>query len=110
MPTYALGPDDGTLAVRTERTGAAAKAGHDLLMHVTAWNATLDLDEPSLALDADATSLRVREGTGGMQKLGDDDRANIEKTINDEVLPPRDSASARRASSAPATGCTCAAT
>ena len=90
MTTYALGPDDGTLAVRTERTGAAAKAGHDLLLHVTRWNATLDLgDLPRVALDADATSLRVREGTGGMQKLGDEDRANIEKTIDDEVLSRR---------------------
>ena len=34
----------------------------------------------------DATSLRVREGTGGMQALGDDDKANIEQTIDDEVL------------------------
>ena len=40
----------------------------------------------SLELDADSTSLRVREGTGGMQALGDDDKANIEQTINDEVL------------------------
>ena len=39
--TYRLGPDDGTLSVRTGRTGAAAKAGHDLLIHVTAWEATL---------------------------------------------------------------------
>ena len=37
-------------------------------------------------LDADATSLRVREGTGGMQALGDDDKANIQQTIDDEVL------------------------
>ncbi len=87
MTTYALGPDDGTLAVRTARTGAAAKAGHDLLLHVTKWNATLELgDEPSVVLDADATSLRVREGTGGMQGLGDDDKASIETTIDDDVL------------------------
>ena len=88
MPTYTLGPDDGTLSVRTERTGAVAKAGHDLLIHVTAWSATLELgDAPTLALDADATSLRVREGTGGMKSLDDDDLANIETTIDDEVLP-----------------------
>ena len=37
-------------------------------------------------LDADASSLRVREGTGGMQALGDDDKANIQQTIDDEVL------------------------
>ena len=37
-------------------------------------------------LDVDPTSLRVREGTGGMQPLGADDKANIETTIDDEVL------------------------
>jgi polyisoprenoid-binding protein YceI len=90
VSTYTLGPDDGTLSVRTGRTGTVAKAGHDLLIHVTAWTATLDLDAPSLALDADATSLRVREGTGGMKGLDDDDLANIETTIDDEILLRRD--------------------
>jgi polyisoprenoid-binding protein YceI len=88
--TYELGPADGTLSVKTTRTGAAAKAGHDLLIHVTAWNASLvaaaDSAESSLALQADATALHVREGTGGMQKLGDDDRASIRATIDDDVL------------------------
>jgi hypothetical protein len=90
VPIYTLGPDDGTLSVRTGRGGAVAKAGHDLLIHVTAWSATLDLDAPSLALEADSTSLRVREGSGGMQALDDGDLANIETTINDEVLLRRD--------------------
>ena len=88
--TYRLGPRDGTLSVRTGRGGAAAKAGHDLLMRVTDWQATLEVGEDAAAivvsLDVDPTSLRVREGTGGMQPLGDDDKANIEQTINDEVL------------------------
>jgi polyisoprenoid-binding protein YceI len=85
--TYRLGPDDGTLSVRTGRKGAAAKAGHDLLIHVTAWEATLSVQgESSLALSADATSLRVQEGTGGLQALGDDDKANIHSTIDDDVL------------------------
>ena len=51
MPTYTLGPEDGILAVRTSRTGAVAKAGHDLLIHVTEWSATLDTDAPSVTLD-----------------------------------------------------------
>lgn len=88
--TYRLGPDDGTLSVRTERTGAAAKAGHNLVIEVTAWEATLEVgDDPagtSIELSADAASLRVREGTGGMQALGDDDKENIQQTIDDEVL------------------------
>ena len=87
--TYRLGPDDGTLSVRTGRTGAAAKAGHDLVIHVTAWEGTVRVgDTPadtSVELDADATSLRVREGTGGMQSLDDDDTANIQTTIDDEM-------------------------
>ena len=87
MANYTLGPEDGILSVRTSRTGAVAKAGHDLLIHVTEWTATLDTgDDPSLSLDADATSLRVREGTGGIKPLGEDDHANIETTIDDEVL------------------------
>ena len=91
--SYRLGPDDGTLCVRTRRTGAAAKAGHDLVIHVTAWKATLELGEDpadtSIELEADATSLRVREGKGGMQPLGDDDKANIQTTIDDDVLKRR---------------------
>jgi len=73
--------------VRTGRTGAAAKAGHDLLIHVLGWEATFEVGEAtSIALDVDPTSLRVREGTGGMQPLGYEDKANIEQTIDDEVL------------------------
>jgi polyisoprenoid-binding protein YceI len=88
--TYALGPDDATLTVRTGKTGAAAKAGHNLLIEVTSWNATLDLgDEPAeaaMALTADARSLRVREGSGGMQSLGEEEKASIERSIDDDVL------------------------
>jgi len=88
--THVLGPENGTLSVRTGRTGAAAKAGHNLLIAVTDWHATLEVGEDpaqtSIVLGADATSLRVREGTGGMQALGDDDKASIEETIDEEVL------------------------
>jgi hypothetical protein len=91
VPNYTLGPEDGILSVRTSRTGAVAKAGHDLLIHVTEWTARLDTgEEPSLALDADATSLRVREGSGGIKPLDEDDLENIETTIDDEVLLQRD--------------------
>jgi polyisoprenoid-binding protein YceI len=76
--------------VRTARKGAAAKAGHDLTIEVTSWSATLalaaDPAQSSLELDADAGSLRVREGTGGVMELGDNDRREIEQNIDDEVL------------------------
>ena len=88
--SHRLGPGNATLSVRTERGGAAAKAGHDLLIHVTAWEAELAVGEDqavtSVQLSADPGSLRVIEGTGGMQALGDDDVANIHQTIDDEVL------------------------
>src|SRR3954447_21648542 len=87
MLTYRLGPDDGTLSVRTKRTGAAAKAGHNLLLHVTAWEATIALgDDTSVEVEADGGSLRVIEGEGGMQALQQEDIENIEQTIDDEVL------------------------
>lgn len=78
------------LTVNTKRTGAAAKAGHDLTIQVDSWNATLTIgDDPSqssLELNADADSLRVLEGQGGIQSLGDDDKGNIRQTIITEVL------------------------
>src|SRR5215208_7932603 len=83
----AFGPENARLTVRTGRSGAAAKAGHDLLIEVTAWSGTLDPDgDPAITLSADSRSLRVIEGTGGMQALDEGDRAGIEQTIDDEVL------------------------
>jgi polyisoprenoid-binding protein YceI len=87
MVSYSLGPDDGTLSVHTKRTGAAAMAGHNLLIHVTSWTGTIELgDETTVALEADGGSLRVEEGSGGMQALQDEDKENIRQTIDDEVL------------------------
>ena len=92
--THRLGPDNATLSVHTGRTGAAAKAGHDLVMHVTAWEATLELADDvaatTMELTADSTSLRVQKGTGGIQALGDDEKASIHQTIDDEVLRRED--------------------
>jgi hypothetical protein len=83
----AFGPENARLTVRTGRSGAAAKAGHDLLIEVTAWSGRLDPDgDPVITLSADPRSLRVIEGTGGMQALDEGDRAGIEQTILDEVL------------------------
>ena len=87
MLTYSLGPDDGTLSVRTQRTGAAAMAGHNLLIHVTSWKGTIGLGErTTIAVEADGASLRVQEGSGGVQALQDEDKENIRQTIDDEVL------------------------
>ncbi len=88
--SHTFGPDNASLSIRTKRTGAAAKAGHNLHFHVTDWDATLTVgDDPSAAsieLRADGASLKVIDGEGGMQALDDDNKADIEKTIDDEVL------------------------
>ena len=88
--TYELRPSDGTLSVRTGKKGAAAKAGHNLLIAVERWGATVDLAaDPAqsvLELTVDSTSMTVLEGTGGMHSLGDDDKHGIAQTINQEVL------------------------
>jgi polyisoprenoid-binding protein YceI len=92
--THRFGPDNASLSVKTGRTGAAAKAGHDLVLGVKTWQGTLEVGEDpartTMELKADATSLRVQRGTGGMKALDDDDKANIHQTIDDEVLRRRD--------------------
>jgi polyisoprenoid-binding protein YceI len=81
------GPDNASLRIRTGRTGGAAKAGHDLLIEVESWQATLDREaQPALTLTADSRSLRVLEGTGGLKSLSESDKADIKKTIDKEVL------------------------
>lgn len=92
--THRLGPANALLWVRTGRGGAAAKAGHDLVISVTTWEATLVLGEAAAAtsveLTADGTSLRVTRGSGGLQPLGGEDKDNIHQTIDDEVLERQD--------------------
>jgi polyisoprenoid-binding protein YceI len=87
---YRFGPDNGTLAVRTGRAGAVARAGHDLRLLVTGWEGTLEVGADStparVEVRVDGGSLKVQEGTGGVQALDDDDKASIEQTIDDEVL------------------------
>ncbi|HET8980465.1 MAG TPA: YceI family protein [Solirubrobacteraceae bacterium] len=88
--TYELGPQDGRLTLRTSRSGAAQKAGHDLLIEVQTWGATAQIaEDPArsvLELTADSRSLNVLEGTGGIKALTEDDKASIAKTIDKEVL------------------------
>jgi YceI-like domain len=85
--THTLGPEVASLTVRTGKSGAIALAGHNLLIEVGSWNATLVIGQPSsLSLDADPRSLRVLEGTGGVQPLGDEDKQGIAQTIDEEVL------------------------
>jgi polyisoprenoid-binding protein YceI len=90
ITAYKLGPDTATLSVRTKKAGAAAMAGHNLLIEVGDWSATLELgDDPQdskIELRADSSSLKVLEGSGGAMALEDEHKAAIKQTIDDEIL------------------------
>lgn len=43
LGTYRLGPDSASLQVRTYREGIGAKVGHDLVLDITRWDATVDI-------------------------------------------------------------------
>ena len=87
---FQLGPENASLQVNTYREGMGAKVGHDLVIDVTTWEATVDLaGDPagsSIRLTADPRSLEVREGLGGIKPLTDKDRGEIRKTIDAKVL------------------------
>ena len=87
---HEIGPEAASLLVKTYREGLAAKVGHDLVIEVADWSATVEVaDDPagsSFALDADSRSMQIREGTGGAKPLCDKDRADIRKTIDDKIL------------------------
>lgn len=87
--THNIGPENGTLLVKTYRAGMAQKAGHDLVIDVTSWNATVTVDGDSpvtVELSADPRSLEVREGHGGAKALSDKDKADIRESIDSKVL------------------------
>jgi polyisoprenoid-binding protein YceI len=92
--THPFGPDNAKLSVRTERAGAAAAAGHDLVFRVNSWEGKLsvgeDPAEATIELTADPTSLRVVESSGGMEALDDRDTTSIHETIDAEVLEGRE--------------------
>ncbi len=89
--TYRLGPgDDATVQVKTYREGIAAKAGHDLVIEVTSWQATVEVAEDraqsKVELSAEPGSLQVRDGLRGVKPLTDKDRAEIRRNIDEKVL------------------------
>ncbi len=87
---HRLGPDNAALRVKTYRQGMASKAGHDLVIDVTRWEATFavaeDLAQSSVELTADPRSLEVREGLHGVKPLSDKDLSDIRKNIDEKVL------------------------
>jgi polyisoprenoid-binding protein YceI len=91
--TRSLGPENGTLEIRTYRDGIAQAVGHDLIIDVDRWQATVEVGDDgaptSIALDVDPRSLKVREGLRGVKPLTDKDRRDILGTIDQKVLLER---------------------
>jgi polyisoprenoid-binding protein YceI len=87
---HTVGPDHGTLQVRTFREGIGQAVGHDLVIDVGQWQATVQASEDgtiaSIELEADPRSLRVREGLRGVKPLTDKDRGEIRKNIDERIL------------------------
>jgi polyisoprenoid-binding protein YceI len=78
------GPDNASMHVHTYREGVAAKVGHDLVIEVTRWDASVA--DGAIELTADPASLEVREGHRGVKPLTDKDRREIRKNIDSKVL------------------------
>lgn len=85
--THKIGPSNGTLRIKTGKEGAAAKMGHDLVLGVNSWEATVEGgDSPSISFTADPGSVEVIEGSGGAKPLSDKDKGDIKKSIMNKVL------------------------
>jgi hypothetical protein len=88
--SHRFGPDNATVEIRTYREGVASKAGHDLIIEVGEWEATLvladDAAQSTLAFSANPRSLHVREGLHGLKPLSDKDREDIRQNIDEKVL------------------------
>ena len=85
-----LGPDSASLQVKVSREGVAARVGHDLVLDVRRWEATVeraaDGTISTIELIADPQSVEVLEASGGVKPLTDKDRSEIRRNIDREVL------------------------
>lgn len=94
-----IGPSSGHLRLRTYRQGIAAKAGHDLVLEAAEWHGRVHLPSDAggsasveaavvageVEVEVDLRRLEVREGTGGVKPLSDKDKADIGKTMQQQL-------------------------
>ena len=84
--TYRFGPDNSTLSVRTGRTGAAAKAGHNLLFHVTLGGHARGRRRPESRAERRRRIAAADRGHRRPAVARRRRHADIAKTIDNEVL------------------------
>lgn len=91
--THSVGPGNGSCRVHTYREGMAQKIGHDLIIEVGQWSASVEVDEggspTAVSLQADPRSLQILEGRRGVKPLTDSDRAEIRSNIDEKILGGR---------------------
>lgn len=76
-----IGPGQGSLTLNTSVAGAAARMGHNLVIVMDDWSATVTMSRGrprSVSLTAALASLRVESGSGGIKPLSDGDRTDIQ--------------------------------
>ena len=75
-----IGPGQGSLTLNTGVAGAAARMGHNLVIVMDDWSATVTMSRRrprSVSLTVALASLRVESGSGGIKPLSDRDRTDI---------------------------------
>jgi len=82
--SYAIGPDNCRLLLRTGRQGVAARAGHDLTITFGTWEGQVDVPQDvaraSVRVTVRLDSIEILEGTGGVAPLLSRDKREITKT------------------------------
>jgi polyisoprenoid-binding protein YceI len=90
--SYSFGPQNGRILVKTYREGFASAIGHDLVIEVGEWSASVtvaeDPSETTITARADVDSLNPIEGVGGVKPLTDADKAEIKKNIRKVLTSP----------------------
>ena len=92
--TWKLGPDDGTLTIRTGVGGRAARMGHRLTIAMNSWQIDVDWADGAparVALGVDVDSLTVVTGEGGVTPLSGPEkvvvRSNALKVLDAGKFP-----------------------
>jgi polyisoprenoid-binding protein YceI len=87
-----FGPDNGRILVKTYREGLARAIGHDLIIEVGEWSASVTVGEDpadtTITATAQVDSLNPINGIGGVKPLSDADRSEIKKNIRKILRSP----------------------
>ncbi|HZO37293.1 MAG TPA: YceI family protein [Solirubrobacteraceae bacterium] len=88
--THEIGPGEGTVTIYTYADGVAKKLGHDLIIGVDEWRATVSVEEDgtisSLTFDTSPEALRVLDSVNGPGPLKDNEFGEIKEIILGKVL------------------------